>query len=530
MRANYGMRNRQRGAVAVIMGIAAIALFAFMGIGVDLAYLYARKTELQNAADAAALAGAKVLNERLSGLTGTNGAINQAITTFDRNNTNNLVGSIFQITIANLRLGSCPNANDRLPLRSPNCPFVAASSVTSDVAAGGKTFLEVTTPAQTRDTFFMRVTGSANVSTDAYGYAVAGHYVNDVTPIGICAIDPAHKTSNYTYTGTTELLEAGFRRGVTYNLFKLNPLAGAPELPYLLNPVDAPPSACSTSHSSANFTAPFLCTGTSAAIPDGAISVYANTGFTASSAASLNSRFDDYSNPSVCDAASAPPDTNIKEYRCSPSGNPGCIESPPPGSPRDWMQPGSTALPSQESVDIIGRVPFYNLPPTPTPNPAGTSFLRYGVLWSYGPAYPADGSTPPKAGTTPFSTTNARNLALYDSDTALDIFDPAYPTTAGAGFPAGTPAAPYNQTSGTYFQAPSRPGVRNRRILNVVLVDCRSAPVGPPSCGLMTVVGVGKFFMQIPANFTGGPSDRHLMVEFAGLVPPVPTTGISLYR
>ena len=37
MRANYRMRNRQRGAVAVIMGIAALALFAFMGIGVDLA-------------------------------------------------------------------------------------------------------------------------------------------------------------------------------------------------------------------------------------------------------------------------------------------------------------------------------------------------------------------------------------------------------------------------------------------------------------------------------------------------------------
>ena len=41
MRANYGMRKRQRGAVAVIMGIAALALFAFMGIAVDLAYLFA---------------------------------------------------------------------------------------------------------------------------------------------------------------------------------------------------------------------------------------------------------------------------------------------------------------------------------------------------------------------------------------------------------------------------------------------------------------------------------------------------------
>ena len=45
------------------MGIAAIALFAFMGIAVDLAYTYSRKTELMNAADAASLSGAKELNE-----------------------------------------------------------------------------------------------------------------------------------------------------------------------------------------------------------------------------------------------------------------------------------------------------------------------------------------------------------------------------------------------------------------------------------------------------------------------------------
>ena len=130
MRANYRMRNRQRGAVAVIMGIAAVALFAFMGIAVDLAYTYSRKTELQNAADAAALAGAKELNEKLTGITGTpgpacspgRGAIALAICTFNQNNTNNFVGSAFVITVANLRLGPCPNANDRLPLRVPTVP------------------------------------------------------------------------------------------------------------------------------------------------------------------------------------------------------------------------------------------------------------------------------------------------------------------------------------------------------------------------------------------------------------------------
>src|SRR5207244_7941079 len=129
MRANYGMRNRQRGAVAVIMGIAALALFAFMGIAVDLAYTYSRKTELQNAADAAALSGAKKLNQTAAGVTA---AVADAIATFNQNNTNNLVGNTFVITIANMRLGSCPNADDVLPLRLPACTFVHASRLTTN--------------------------------------------------------------------------------------------------------------------------------------------------------------------------------------------------------------------------------------------------------------------------------------------------------------------------------------------------------------------------------------------------------------
>lgn len=566
MRANYGVRNRQRGAAAVIMGIAALALFAFMGIGVDLAYTYSRKTELMNAADAASLSGAKRLNQTAAGVTA---AIADAIATFDLNNTNNFVGSTFSITVANLRLGSCPNPDDVLPLRSPSCTFVAASSVTTDAAASNKSFLEVTTPTHTRNTFFMAVTGGTNVSTDTFGYAVAGRFVTDVTPIGVCAIDPANQTNKYIYdfpAGTSELLEVGFRRGVTYNIFGLNPLAGAPSDPYLVNPVDAPPAACNPSHSSANFTAPFICTGSSA-VAAGATSVYTNTGMTASLAASVNSRFDDYSPPSQCDPASAPPDTNIKEYHCTGAAGTGCLASPPPGSPRDWMEPLLNVLPSQESVDINpntanpgtgygteAKKPVYTIPPpnntsqfmpnepttnNPGPTPplgSAVTFPQYGTLWSYGPAYKADASTPPKAGLS-FLPLEANTVKLYDHPPPLSPPTPYfdllnYPLTTGTGFPVGTPPAPYNQTSGNYFQAPptNPPGTRNRRIMNLVIIDCRNPPVGPASCGVMPVVGIGKFFVQIPADFTGGPSNRHLMVEFAGLIEPVPTSEIKLYR
>jgi Flp pilus assembly protein TadG len=564
------MRKRQRGAVAVIMGIAAVALFAFMGIAVDLAYTYSRKTELMNAADAASLSGAKELNEKATGVTA---AIAKAIATFNQNNINNLVGSSFVITVANLRLGSCPNADDVLPLRSPNCTFVAASSVTTDAAAAGKTFLEVTTPTHTRNTFFMAVTG-ANVSTDAIGYAVAGRFVNDVTPIGVCAIDPINQTNKYIYdfpVGTSELVEAGFRRGVTYNIFNLNPLGSAVSDPYLLNPVDTPPT-CDPSHSSAAFTGPFVCTGNSAIVSGGALSVNTNTGYsTGPIQAALNSRFDDYGGPSPCDPASAPPDSNVKEYHCTGGGT-DCLNTPPVGSPQDWMEPLASTLPSRESVEVNPNVanagtgydipgpsppnkPVYRIPPAnnaaqfmpnepPTTNNPGptpplgsaVTFAQYGALWSYGPAYKTDASTPPKAGL-PFTPVEANTVKLYDHPVfpapPTQYFDIVnYPLTAGTGFPVGTPAAPYNQTAGNYFQAPPThpPGTRNRRVLNLVIVDCRNPPVGSAACGVMPVVGVGKFFMQSPAVFTGGPTNRRLMVEFAGLIQPVPTSEIKLYR
>ena len=53
--------NKQRGTVIVYVGIVIIVLLGFTALAVDLGHLYAAKNELQNAADAGALAGAQVL-------------------------------------------------------------------------------------------------------------------------------------------------------------------------------------------------------------------------------------------------------------------------------------------------------------------------------------------------------------------------------------------------------------------------------------------------------------------------------------
>ncbi|NMG43073.1 hypothetical protein GPA22_04930 [Aromatoleum toluvorans] len=549
-------RHRQRGVVAVMAGLTAVTLFAFGGIVLDLGHLYIAKTELQNASDAAALAGAKELNNKLSGVTA---AVNRAIATAAQHEYN--FNSPVTITIANIRLGSCPNANNlntwnRPVLRTPPCTFVSAASVTSDTAASGLTFMEVDTGDQTLNTYLMRVASAAFETTQTAGYSVAGRFFTNVTPIGVCAVDPDNLTRSYVYPdGSTELIELGFRRGVSYNIIELNPLGSASGTPMLINPVDAPPAICDPNHSSANFTAPFVCQGNSAVANNVGAStkVYVNTGFSAGPIQrALNSRFADFGGGSPCDPATAPSDSNIRYFAKNP---------PPPaiGQPRDWMEKDANVLPKDYQTVTLNRDASGNLtglhepdywpyavPPSLAANPFAPApppvtptlpFERYGVLWSYSRPYSAIG-TPPKAGD-PITATNLNWAKLYNAGspqttTGKDLLD-VYPTEIGSNFTANSPSSPspYNQTGGSYFDPPPfayRPGRANRRVLNIVIVDCRAfvGTTGGLSCDALPVKAIGKFFMQVPADLNGSP--KKIETEFAGLVAPTPTSEIMLYR
>lgn len=55
------LRKHQRGAIAIIVGLSLVVLVGFAGLALDLGRLYVNKTELQNAADACALAASREL-------------------------------------------------------------------------------------------------------------------------------------------------------------------------------------------------------------------------------------------------------------------------------------------------------------------------------------------------------------------------------------------------------------------------------------------------------------------------------------
>jgi hypothetical protein len=79
-------RKKERGNVLAYTVLSALFLFLAVGLGVDLSHLYLAKTELQNAADAAALAGASALTlpmeERITA------AVNRAVDTMNLNKYN----------------------------------------------------------------------------------------------------------------------------------------------------------------------------------------------------------------------------------------------------------------------------------------------------------------------------------------------------------------------------------------------------------------------------------------------------------
>lgn len=507
------LKSRQQGAVAIIVAICLVVLIGMLGFVLDLGHLYIAKTELQNAADAAALSGAKELKGTTEGI---NNAVAWATATapavIPRNkNKYDFNATVVTITEANLEFSSSPDG--------PWVSVVAAQASPSD-----KTFLKVDTDSRDFNTWFIHVLPGAASVMRTFGMAVAGYYVVDVAPIGICAVDKDRQ-------------EDGFIRGVAYNVPRLNPLVINSD-PMWINPINAPPDACADvdpQWNSRNNMAAFACTGKSSVIKSLPGEVFVNTGGDTALGKELNSRFDDYQG-SKCDVATAPPDANVKEYKADDPTKPpakrladvpagGCpVNSVDPacGHPRDWMEPDASIIPSLQGIKIINSKPVDKTvlaTSTAVRTATASAFEDYGPLWSY-------------SREKNFSTGGDHTLNDWTS-----LYKGAADQTAN-GYPTPVPAAsspPYFQTSGNkYFRAPPNnptAGVRDRRVLNLVIIDC-SVPavnqVGPGNkCAALPTLAVGKFFMTVPADLP----NSEMYVEFVRLLPtPLPSANIRLYK
>lgn len=159
MSAGLASGRNQAGAVLPVLALSLIVLISLLALVFDLGRTYIAKTELQNAADASALAGAKALDGTASGI---DNAVNMAIEAAGKNSfLGNTGHEAVTITSADIQFSS-----------SPTGAWLDAG--TAKGAPADKGFIKVDTGTRNLTSWFAPIMDIVN--TAASGMAVAGRY------------------------------------------------------------------------------------------------------------------------------------------------------------------------------------------------------------------------------------------------------------------------------------------------------------------------------------------------------------------
>lgn len=479
--------QRQRGVIALLLGVTLLGMLALLGLALDLAQLYNRKAELQIMADAAAIAAARELNGTASGIDNAATAAATAAGKFSyRYNARTVLWSNSALRFAATPATPEDNWADAASAQGTPARMLYAKVDTRRLAADHGVV----------ETIFMRFGGVGGGTTETAARAVAGRASTLVTPLAICAQSPTPAASRANVSGNSsfnELVEFGFRRGVAYDLMQLNPHGVTPEH-FLIDPLAAPGTPGVAGDFASAVVGPFVCTGHLAMPTVSGDKLTVQRGFPlAVLHQHLNSRFDDYTG-NLCLAETAPPDSNIKAFPYTAS----------------WMTPASA---TQTAASWTSGGARLWTRADPLPGDASNTAPQYGPLWAGARAVPysAYAAQPVEP---------ASGYAVFATSAWSNLYTPGPPSASG--YPTNkSTATPYSQISGaTYFLAPSSehlPGVANRRVLNVALLEC---PVASGAIASATVLGVGRFFMTVPAT------SSRLSAEFAGIAPAASLSGV----
>lgn len=474
-------RNRQRGVFWILYAILLVPMIVAMGFTLDLGFAYTRRAELQSVADAAALAAARALNGTMAGITAAR-ANAQAVAQQHRYS---FVRQVQWVDNA-LEFGTGPNG-----------PWLPAGAVTPTNVAG-MFFARVDTGALSEDHGRLQFVvmrgngGTGGMSISAR--AVAGRTTVPIVPLAVCAVNNMPATSHAVNMAAgvveQELLEYGFRRGVSYNLLGMNPNGTAP-VSYLVNPLDFPTAADVPAHTSLATLRPFVCNGTMAASRVSPNSqVYVREPFPAQLTVELNSRFNDYAG-STCNTVTAPPDRNIRPYNVSYFAW--------------WMNSTGTINASAQPQVISGKLLTIADQSTAV---TGTNRASYGPLWAFSKPVRFSSTAPGNAGT---EFVKASWAFLYPVDGGTPLVS-NFSDTAPSPYVGNTPQHRIN---------PPIPGLPQRRVLNVPLLEC------PVAGTTATVLAIGRFLMTAPASAV----PAAVNAEFGGLATDMELRGtVALVR
>ncbi len=457
----------QRGAFAVMTVVLILVIVGFCGLAIDLSRMYNRKVELQTAADTIALAAARELDGTVAGVTRARTAATRAAINifYDYNK------SSVEWSEDALSFGARPDGDTWVDPESAAQSSRAASLFYARVDTRQLDAKHGEVPV-----LLMSAFSSIGTTSQVGSVATAGRVSIDIMPLAICAMsDSAGEARG------TELVQYGFRRGISYNLMKLNRGETSKGANYLVNPVALPGTTGTALMARMDVMRPFVCTGTLAIPTLAGGNITVEPDFPLDSLyEQINSRFGSYTEP--CDQHTAPPDTNIKQFNFS-------TEFP-------WMAKPPTEQSAESRIKDNRLLTIADLPASEIP--ATATGGMYGPLWVYARAVVKDakyveGSPEPAAGYTKFNASNWSTL--YTPGAQQVKTGQSYPST------------PYVEK----VEVPTGlSGVANRRVLNVPLLRC---PVALGSPTTAEVVAIARFFMTVSATST----DLH--AEFAGLAP-----------
>jgi hypothetical protein len=469
--------TRQHGTIAALFAGMLVFILAMCGLALDLGQLYNRKAEMQNVADTLALAAAGELNGTAAGI---EEAVRQATLRLTEPH-EKLTYRYSELSLdwspAAIKFSSAPDGEWR-------------DAGAAEVDAGTMLYVKVDTAELKAEygaisTLFMHVVSPALAVVSTSASAIAGRSSINVVPLAVCALRPDDPRLDH----SGELVEYGFRRGISYDLMQLNSAASAPPRNFLINPFAAPGTSTASPVTDLAIVKPFVCTGTMpmTRVTGGALTV--GQPFPLGTLVDqLNSRFDSYTPP--CEQFSSPPDANVKEY----------VFNTTVAADR-WMN----AIPTGQTAQGTTAENKLWTVADPLTTPAGTTATMYGQVWAFTPAVRYSAAVP------------ASGESRYATSDWPALYRGAKNKTTG--YPANT--TPYDATSGSTFRSPpsGRRGIRGRRVLNVPLLSC------PVSGSSATVLAIGKFFMTVHATGTSLPA------EFAGVVDEASVGGkVELYQ
>ncbi|KQZ25950.1 pilus assembly protein TadG-related protein [Duganella sp. Root1480D1] len=449
-------RQRERGSVLIMTAFILPLAIGVCGLALELSMAFQRQGQLQQVADSVALTAAQQLDGSASGISNAVFVAGAAVV-------NRRVRGVGRVGL---------NAAVLSFAASPAGPWLDSSAAQgapgglryarADMAAQGEAFTVLPVA-------FGRLLGGSDATTVG-ARAVAGPNGLRVLPLAICAPSSVPTATRYNGAGLDERIDYGFRFGVAYNLLALNPAAGASSGEYFLIDPASPPGSVALDASTDNSqVAPFMCTG-KLAYPalDGALHLRRNAGFGLWQ--QLNSRFGIYGGSDACDPYTAPPDTNVREYRGSLAS---WISSYPPQAAAVASTPGA-GKPLMSVAD--GAYPLPAIAPA-----------QYGTLWAYGPAR------------------RSNNSAFLSSH--WNSLYPASPVFSGTG--TNWPASGAYINNGFRTSPAGYPGRKERRLLYVPLLAC---PVAAGTNADGTVLAVARFLLTAQASATEVPG------EFAGIL------------